>query len=120
MQVQLATVIFESCYQLVLGLNATRMRNIVTAIGICVNNVSILLFVVLAGVGIEQELKKVNSSLEMEVTRSSGEFRHYLESITVANSDVFRRGFGALCGSLALCSLTMTLITYKLYGQFAW
>lgn len=102
--IQLATVVFETCYQLVLGFNAVRTRNIVTVIGICINNITVLLFAILAVVGIAQELV-----LWQDV-----------ESITMASSDLFKRGFGGLVGSLALCSLAISLITYKLYEQFAW
>ena len=105
MQIQLATVLFEACYQLVLALHAIRMRNIVTAIGVCINNSSMLIFVTLAGLGIDRIFARDGFAMGPE------------DALIVPT--VFQRGFGGLVGAIVLCTFAMGFVTYKLYGQFA-
>lgn len=121
MQIQLATVLFEACYQLVLALYAIRTRNIVTAVGVCINNFSMPIFVILAGLGIDRVLVTMNSILSFQLASESltAEERHDNE-IQMVSPNVFRRGFGGLIGTIVLCTFAMGFVTYKLYGQFAW
>lgn len=119
LQVQAGAVVFETCYQFILGLNTVRTRNIVHVYGICLNNVSILLFVTLTGICLDRQF---------EVYRRNKDEHHYFgpktgdayEQIAVPQASAFAEGFGAILGVLALCILAVVCVIRGLYGQFAW
>lgn len=96
---QVITVIVEVCYQVILGLNAVRVRNIVHVIGICLNNIGILIFVILAGIGVEE-------------SAAAGAEQHDLREL--------RTYAGLLMAVLFISTLALALAAWRLSAQFAW
>lgn len=95
------TTTVESLYQLVLALEAVRLKNTIQVLGAYVNNLSILVFVCL---GMAQVTAMV---------------AHFAEPTYGPWTQICRL-YVALTASIAICSATMWLAAWRLYDEFAW
>ncbi|KAK5120570.1 hypothetical protein LTR85_006226 [Meristemomyces frigidus] len=101
---QLVTITVESLYQLVLALDAVRLKNTIQTCGVCVNNLSILISVSL---GMAQASSLLNYLITGGLTDTPG-------------WDEFRGLHIALLASISVSSVGMCLMAWKLYDEYAW
>lgn len=112
---QLAVIVFESLCQIVLSLRATRRRNIVHAAGICFNNLSILIMLVLGMLQLKDSY--------LGSTREAIIFFGPEATSQVAASELhYPVGsyFVGLIIVFAIETVVLGGITWKLYGEFSW
>ena len=103
---QLATVAFESVYQVILCLDAIRLRNIVQIAGIALNNLAMLMFVIIGMHAIDLADQSLEQSGEPWIVQ--GTWR------------VVRSLYIALIALLAMGTALLIAFVWKLSREFAW
>ena len=106
---QFVTVVFESLYQVVLTLDAVKIKNTIQIFGVCLNNVAILVFAGLA-VAQVQDLHSYKEACHDSDTKCS--WTTYLS--------IFHPLFSVLLAVIGVFSVGLCLLAWKLYDEFAW
>jgi hypothetical protein len=101
---QLSTICIETIYQVVLFLDAIRLRNIVQAYGIVVNNLSILVFTILGLIAVHD---------------AHDYLAHNTPDWHLKWPQMFRV-FVVLLAVLAASTLFLAIAAWKLSSEFAW
>ncbi|EHK40297.1 uncharacterized protein TrAtP1_006378 [Trichoderma atroviride] len=105
----LTLFIFGFLYELILVLDALRMKNTIQIIGVCVANLALLIYSALQLEQIQMALGilEVNGALEQGITSAMlwDDIKAYLIATPVI---------------IAVTTIIMVYITWKLYQQFAW
>ncbi|KLU84033.1 hypothetical protein MAPG_03080 [Magnaporthiopsis poae ATCC 64411] len=104
----LALFIFGFLFQVVLVWDALRMKNTIQVIGICVSNLAMMLYTVIQIDQIRQAIDTLALHNRLENTTSSelwGDCQPLLIAIPII---------------VALCTLGMGFVAWKLYQEFAW
>jgi hypothetical protein len=101
--IMLATVIIESLYQVVLGIDSVRSKNMVQVLGLCLDDMAMLIFIVLAFYAIEEVAAPDNANITDPT--AFGNIRGAAAGIIVT----------VILGTLGLCA-----VAWKLFGEFQW
>ncbi|PTB40456.1 uncharacterized protein TrAFT101_005648 [Trichoderma asperellum] len=105
----LTLFIFGFLYELILVLDALRMKNTIQIIGVCIANLALLIYSALQLEQIQMALGilEVNGALEQGITSAMlwDDIKAYLIATPVI---------------IAVTTIIMVYITWKLYQQFAW
>jgi len=103
---QLITVTIESIYLMILCLDATRTRNVVEAIGVCLNSLSMLITVAVGMWAASDAESLTRNALPLEI-RKQGE-------------ECLRRIYIPLLCMLAISTLGASFVAWRLSYEFAW
>ena len=103
----LTLYIFGFLYQLVLVYDALRLKNTIQIIGLCLYNVGLLVYAAVQWTQIQDAVNVLLSSPE-------GPF------IDVAVKDAIRPYLIAVPCIIALGTVLMSVVAWKLYDEFAW
>jgi len=103
---QLVTVIFESIYQIVLSLDAIRLRNAVQIFGICLNNLAMVIFIVLGFLSVTSITGWLYDlgGLRIDMKLFKG-MPDYFVSVIVISS---------------VSTIALGMVAWKLYTEFEW
>lgn len=100
----MALYIFGFLYQLVLVYDALRLKNTIQVIGLCVYNVGLLVYAAVQMDQIQEAVTELSQKQQIEPGVWENE-RPYLIAIPCV---------------IALGTLAMCIIAWKLYDEFAW
>ena len=108
--IQLAVIVVEPLYQILLSLHATRHKNTVQAIGICVNNLAMFIMLILGMLLLHDWLRAQATFLTSQVAGSSTPDVRLLFS-----------GYAtALLAVFAIETVLLIATARQLSGEFAW
>lgn len=107
----LVTIIFESVYQVFLSLDAARRRNTIQVIGICLNNLSMCVFIRLA----------FFATLDIMLTTTFNDVQlGYHDIIATSGYAAIRSALHALIIIPVLNTAALCFVAWRLYREFEW
>jgi hypothetical protein len=103
----LTLFIFGFLYELVVVWDALRMKNTIQVIGVCIANLALLVYTAIQVDQISEAIKVLNGdgALKLPVVEIWGGIRGFLVAIPCV---------------IAVCTLAMGFVAWKLYQEFAW
>ncbi|KAL8387851.1 hypothetical protein RB595_009628 [Gaeumannomyces hyphopodioides] len=104
----LALFIFGFLFQVVLVWDALRMKNTIQVIGICVSNLAMMLYTVIQIDQIKQAIDILSNNSRLK-NMTPGELWSDCQPLLIAIPII-----------VALCTLGMGFVAWKLYQEFAW